>query len=31
MFSLYMYKRYKYDITRLQKKIKDDLPPKKYT
>ena len=30
IFSVYMYKCYKYDITLLQKRIKDDLLPKKY-
>ena len=31
MFSVYMYKCYKYNITLQQKKIKDDLLPKKCT
>ena len=32
IFSVYMYKYYKHDITLLQKKkVKDDLLPKKYT
>ena len=31
IFSVYKYKCYKYDITLLQKKIKDHLLPKKYT
>ena len=31
IFSVYMYKCYKYDITLLHKKIKDDLHSKKYT
>ena len=31
IFFVYMYKCYKYDIILLQKKIKYDLLPKKYT
>ena len=31
IFSVYMYKCYKYDITLLPKKSKDNLLPKKYT
>ena len=31
IFFVYMYKCYKYDITLIQKKINDDLLPKKYT
>ena len=31
IFFVYMYKCYKYDITLMQKKINDDLLPKKYT
>ena len=31
IFSVYMYKCYKYDITLLQKKVKDDLLLKKCT
>ena len=31
IFSVYMYKCYKYDITHLPKKAKDNLFPKKYS